>query len=282
MEVRRLLRRSALSAGLLLAIVPAAAGAQASKAGSETATGGDVTATIAWDAADYGIANGRLTIVRKGVKAFDAKIPDVLCDGCLTSVAAEKDVEVRDLDADGEPEVIVTGYTGGAHCCVLLGVFDFRAATGTYAQLVRNFGSSSFNLKDLDGDGRPEIVSDDVRFEDLFTSHAASFPPPRIFSYERPGGIARFRDVTRRHPSVVRKNAAEAKKLFKEFKASDEIVESGGVISAYVADQYLLGRGKVGLRELDRQARRGILGTPRQAKAFRKRLLGFLHRFGYR
>lgn len=278
----RRLRRSLLAALALGALLPGAAAAQAGKAGSQTATSGQVTATVRWDGAEYGIKNGHLTIVRAGVTAFDAAIPDVLCDGCLTSVAADDDVVVQDLDADGEPEVVVTGYTGGAHCCVVMGVYDFRAASGTYGQLVRNFASSGFVLKDLDGDGRPEIDSDDVRFEDLFSSHAASFPPPRIFVFEHAAGVARLRDVTRRFPAVIRRNAAEAKKLFKRFKASDEIVDAGGVVSGYVADQYLLGRGSVGLRELDRQARRGILGTPKQARAFRKRLLGFLHRFGYR
>lgn len=282
--MHRRLRRSALLAGLLLACAPAAADAQyGQKAGTETASAGNVTATIAWDAAEYGIANGRLKIDRAGVTAFNAAIPDVLCDGCITSVVEENhNVEVRDLDGDGEPEVLVNGYTGGAHCCVLLGIWDYRAPAGIYGAVVRNFGSSSFNLIDLDGDGRPELQTDDVRFEDLFSSHAASFPPPRILSYGRPNGVARFKDVTKRFPAIIRRNAAEAKKLFKEFSARDGITDAGGVVSAYVADQYLLGRGQVGLRELDRQAKKGILGTRKQAKAFRKRLLGFLHRFGYR
>jgi hypothetical protein len=45
-----------------------------------------------------------------------------------------------------------------------------------------------------------------------------------------------------------------------------------------VADEYLLDRGRVGLRELDRQIARGLLGTPRRAKAFRT----VLRDFGYR
>lgn len=280
--MQRRLRRSGLAAALLLALAPAAATAQGTQAGSETATGGAVSATLSWDAADYGVANGRLVITRAGVTAFDAKIPDVLCDGCMVAVAQKDDVTVQDLDGDGEPEVIVTGYTGGAHCCVVMGVYDYRAATGTYAQLVRDFASYGFVLKDLDGDGTPEVSSDDVRFEDLFSSHAASFPPPRIFRYEHRAGVGRLRDVTRSFPSLIRRNAAEAKKLFKRFSASDEILDAGGVVAGYVADQYLLGHGSTGLRELDRQIRRGILGTPKQAKAYRKRLLGVLHRYGYR
>jgi hypothetical protein len=283
--MRRPLRPSVLATGaalLLAALLPAGASAQETKDGTETASLGQVTATITWKGADYGIKDGHLKIIRAGAVAFDQAIPDVLCDGCLTSVVSKEDVAVRDLDGDGEPEVTVDGYTGGAHCCVLLGIYDFRPATGTYAQLTRNFGSSGYGFKDLDGDGKVELDTDDVRFEDLFSSHAASFPPPRIFAYEHQAGVARLRDVTRRYPSVIRANAAEAKKLFKRFKAGDAFVDAGGVVSAYVADQYLLGRSKVGLKELDHQIARGILGTRKQGRAYRKRLLGFLHKFGYR
>ena len=49
-----------------------------------------------------------------------------------------------------------------------------------------------------------------------------------------------------------------------------------------MADEYLLGRGAVGLREFDRQSARGVLGSPRRARAFRTRLLARLRDYDYR
>jgi hypothetical protein len=55
-----------------------------------------------------------------------------------------------------------------------------------------------------------------------------------------------------------------------------------GWVAPYVADQLLLGRGSTGLRELDHQIRRRILGSPRSARSSRSRLLKRLHSWGYR
>jgi len=268
-------------AGVLVALLTPGVAAAATKSGSQTATGGNVSATLSWTGAEYGIKDARLAITRAGAKVFDAEIGKVVLDGSI--ILGEEDIVVRDLDANGEPEVLVTGYSGGAHCCITLGVFDYRAATNTYGFIVEFFGSYGFNLKDLDGDGKPEIDSLDSRFEDLFTSHAASFPPPRIYSYASNNGAPKLTNRTKAFPAEIRKNAAEAKKLFKHFKPGTPYVsESGGAISAYVADQYLLGRPSVGLKELDHQIKAGRLGTRKQGKAFRARLLRYLHRFGYR
>lgn len=48
----------------------------------------------------------------------------------------------------------------------------------------------------------------------------------------------------------------------------------------YLADEYLLGHGSAGLREYDRQARRGRLG--KDAKRGRTSLLKLLKLLGYR
>ena len=48
----------------------------------------------------------------------------------------------------------------------------------------------------------------------------------------------------------------------------------------YLADEYLLGHGSAGLREYDRQARRGRLG--KDAKRGRMSLLKLLKLLGYR
>lgn len=278
--MRRRRRRSgsaALAALLLAALLLAAplpAIARADDAGTRTASAGQTSATLSWNAADYGVSGAHLTIARAGATLFDAAIPSVVCDGC--QVLGDDAVLVRDLDADGEPEVLVRGFTGGAHCCTVLGIYALQGQT--YAPLVRNYGSGGYRLVDRDHDGRPEIDSVDARFEYLFASYAASFRPPLILRYDH----GRLTDVTRRYPKAVRAAAKEARSGLRYFERHRFGTEARGPLAAYVADEYLLGRGKVGLRELDRQARRGTIGTAKGVATFRARLLRLLHRFGYR
>ena len=108
--------------------------------------------------------------------------------------------------------MVVTSYTGGLHCCTIMGVYGLIESSGSYSELVQDWQSSGFELADLDHDGGLEISSRDIRFEDLFTSHFASFPPPAVFEYERPGDLPpTLTDATTRFPAVIRHNAAEAK-----------------------------------------------------------------------
>lgn len=232
------LSRMTTAALAALALLPASASAQA-----------PVSASLDGDT---------LTITRAGVTAFQQK---VVCDACEQARA-----EVVDADGDAEPDVMVTASTGGVYCCWVVGFYTYDGSR--YRGLVRDFGPAGVELKDLDADGTPELVSGDVRFEEKFGPHLTSLLPPRIFHL----AAGRLVDVTREHPSAIRANAKDAKGAFELIKGG-----AGGPVAAFVADQYLLGRGATGLRELDRQ-----IALRRVDRAFRKRLLTLLHRYGYR
>jgi hypothetical protein len=274
--------RAALLGALLAPALAAPASAQTMfPEGAETASSGVVSARLSWDAGEAGPSNPRLEITRNGAVAFARTIPEVVCEGCRLTPDGGDDLRTADLDGDGEAEVIVTSYTGGQHCCTIMGVYGLIDTTGGYSELVRNWGSSGFALSDPDRDGAQEIVSRDIRFEDRFSSHFGSFPPPAVFEYQRPGDLApRLDDATTRFPALIRRNAAEARRQFSHLQRGDD--DGGGLVAAYVADQFLLGHGTAGVRELDKQIRRGILGSPKAAKRYRTRLLKLLHRYGYR
>ncbi len=235
------------------AIAPATARAQ-----TQSVTSGPVTATLTDD--------GRLSIVREGLVMFDAPIPKVVCDGCVLQGA--DDVRIVDFDGDGEREVLVVATTGGEGCCTLSGIYSYWS--GGYDETVTDW-RSGFNLDDLDRDGRPELVSVDSRFE----RYAAPFPPPAVYRFLRQDGSPILVDITFSFPAVIRRNAAEAKRAIAKLGRRDP--DAGGVVSAYVADQYLLRRSRTGLRELDRLVARRVV-TP----AFKRRLLRDLKHFGYR
>jgi hypothetical protein len=101
-----------------------------------------------------------------------------------------------------------------------------------------------------------------------------------VFDFVRQDDVPFLADVTTKYTKLIRGNAAEAKRSFAKAGKNDR--SSRGVIAAYVADQYLLGNGSTGLKELDRQIKRGVLGSKASAKAYRSKLLRLLHDYGYR
>jgi hypothetical protein len=279
MRARRRRRAFALAVGLALAL-PSAALADAG--GSVSAFGGPVQATLSWQAADFGVKDPRLVVVRAGVTLYDGSpVGDDRCSvGCIFAIGgADTPLKVLDLDGDGEPEVVVDAFTGGAHCCSLAEIFRFTGSA--YARLEADWGSNDYTLRDLDGDGRPELRGYDFAFEDAFTSHAASFEPPLVLALD-PAARGGFRDVTRRFPAVVRKNADEALHVLR--RARRQHVETLGIVAAYVADLYLLGRGREVRPYLARARKRGDLRSiaGRAPRSYDARLLKFLHKQGYR
>src|SRR4051812_36713786 len=190
---------------MVIASLLAAAALTSGPPVDETVTSGAISARLHGDT---------LTISRNGTVAFDRAIPKVVCDGCVLQGA--DDIQANDLDGDGDPEVIVTASTGGMHCCSVAGIYGFQAGTG-YDELVQDWRSAGYELKDLDKDARPEIISQDVRFEDLFTAPVVSFPPPAIFRYLHQDGRPVLADVTRAFPKLIKANAAEAKRNFTRF-----------------------------------------------------------------
>jgi hypothetical protein len=286
MRARRRRRTPAAGAGLVLASALALLGpaiATADKAGGVTASGGAVQATLSWQAADFGVKDPRLTIVRAGAALFEGSPladAEVCSVGCI--YAPSKDytpLHVADLGGDVEPEVVVDSYTGGAHCCIVSDVLYFTGAA--YARAEHDWGSYGYALQDLNGDGHPELNGYDAAFEDAFTSHAASFAPPLVLAYD-PSAPGALRDVTRGFPAVVRKNIKEA--LHIVAAARRRHAETLGGVAAYAADLYLLGRGREVRPHLARARKRGDLRAAfgKAPRSFDRKLLAFLHKQGYR
>ena len=268
-------RRSAWSgaAAVLLSALACAAPATANDAGAITHSAGAVSATLEWDAADFGIANPRLFVVRDGVR-YDLPIVDVCGDGCIVvpdepdTKPGESAVKVADLDLDGEPEVLVDTFSGGAHCCVTARLLTWDG-TG-YQPKDIEYRDVSYTLRDADADGRLELVGYDPRFSSVFTAYAASAFPPQVLQVEKGATV----DVTRKFPKLVR---ADAKLRLRDLRKARRGDDVRGVLAAYVADQYLLGRGRVGTAEVDRQRRNG-----RVSKGFGAFLLKRLKAWHYR
>ncbi|MGZ4268110.1 MAG: hypothetical protein ACXVSX_02745 [Solirubrobacteraceae bacterium] len=259
-------RRSALLAALALAAC--AAPARADDAGHADAAAGSTAAHATWDGAQIGVANVHLTVTRGGATTFDGDPwsgGDCAQGGCSLAPLGGSPLRVRDLDGDGSPEVLLDGFTGGAHCCELTEIL--RAGPAGDVRTERNWGDPGYRLRDLDRDGRPEFVTADDAFAYAFAAYAVSPLPPRVLSWR----AGTFTDVTRRFPAVVRADLAQLRKDLRVLARHH--LPRAGAIAAYTADLYLLGRAG--------EARAYLAAAP-GGRRYHARVLKFLHQHGYR
>jgi len=272
---------------LAIAAAPAAQAQGGTKAGSITKSSGTVSATLSWKGGDFAVTEPRLKVSRAGTVVTDISVADV-CKNCLlvedrfgNSDVPFSIMEVADLDGDGEPEVMFDTYSGGAHCCVVQRVYGYTAATDSYRRTLSQYwGNTSYSVVDLDGDGTPELSGADDVFAFSFSSYAASVFPPKILTYRFDTATrkAKVTNVTRRFPAIIRTDAARLLKVIRRAKREPQgMNEIQGTIAAYVAEQYLLGKGSVGKAEIARARKRGLT-----APGFETKLLKFLKRAGYR
>ena len=266
---------------IFVALLALAAFAPPALAETETATSGAVTATLSYDhvkgAFEY--TNMALAISRGGTQVLAADPTFGDCDSpyCSPGGFGNRDsVLVQDLDGDGEPEVIVDLYTGGAHCCFVSRFYRWDGTT--YVSADRNFGDPGYRIEDLDGDGVKELIGADYRFGYAFTAFAFSLMPIRIYDL-RAGS---WELVTTKFPDRIKADARAAWKTFTKISRNEE---PRGAIAAWTADQLMLGHKRYATRTLNRLARQGRLPgdgfAPKSQRKFVRNLLRFLAKRGY-
>jgi hypothetical protein len=277
--VAAVIAAAAVSVGL---VAPAARAASAAPK-TETASAGDVTATYTYrDAGGGKWADMRLTVTRGGVTAFDA-VPEVSgrfgCEAPYCAPAGlgtRPSLRVLDVDGDGEPEVIVDLFTGGAHCCVVAEILRWTGAA--YATAARNFADFGYTLDPPAAPGAPAtFVTGDARFAYAFASFADSAFPVRLLTYV--GGS--WHDVTRDHPESLRADAARWAKSYHRRRSGSR---SLGVLAAWAADEYRLGHQAQVHRFLRNELRAGRLRGDRywpRGKAYISVLERRLRAWGY-
>jgi hypothetical protein len=260
--------------------------------GSVTLTNGPVRATLSGDGSVSGTTLGSvsaltLRVERAGVVGFDGPLRRCRfgCSPTDPLGARFARLRVRDLDGDAEPEVAVERADGFNPCCSLeVAILRFDPATGTYREVDRQFGST-FGVTQLDGGGPAELVGEDLRFYGRFAPQVAGvFLPPQILHLLPVDG---FGDVTARFPRRVARHARAIRRLLRQTEAIVDGRRRGNrdlariglrpMLAAYAADQRLLGHRSVGNRRLAANVAR-----KRVSPAFRRHVLRFLRRHGYR
>lgn len=164
-------------------------------------------------------------------------------------------VFLLDLDNDGAAEVIVSTFSGGAHCCTTFDIYSWRKDKFRKTKLEGMDGMGG-GFNDLDGDGDYEFILGDRRFLYQFTSYAGSATPSRIYDFVD----GKLKENTRKYPKFLRENLNYLYESFLEDKKSRSPVN--GKLAAYVAQKILLAEYEDGwrfmLNNYDRKSHWGL------------------------
>lgn len=260
--------RRALAAALLalLAAAPAAAGAE-----TRTAQAGGVRAALVSD--DQTPSFVPRLRVERGATVFEDEPARCGEDGtfCESPYPEEEALSVRDLDADGEPEVVLSLYSRGAHCCVRGVVYRWDGAT--YVATSRSFADADFRLRDLGDGGAVEWVTRDARFAYVFGGFGDSRFPVRVLHW----AAGAWSDVSRGYRAELRRDARRHWRTYLSFRRRDYDCE--GVLAAWMADKVRLGEAAEGWRRIRAADRRGDLEPG--GRVYVRRLRRHLALFGY-
>lgn len=82
---------------------------------------------------------------------------------------------------DETPKLLITNYTGGAHCCTLVRIVDLSKPRPTVLN-VGGLDGDSYSPDDIDGDGVFELPIPDDRFLYTFGGYADSSPPTTVLT----------------------------------------------------------------------------------------------------
>ncbi|MGH2416564.1 MAG: FG-GAP repeat domain-containing protein [Microcystaceae cyanobacterium] len=148
-------------------------------------------------------------------------------------------VSLKDLDSNGVAEVIVSTYSGGAHCCTNLTIYTWKNNQFLQAD-IEGMNSGGGIFQDLNGDGKFEFLSSDDAFLYQFSAYASSFPPSRIYLLKE----GKLENVTRKYPKELKTRAWEMYQAF--LKGKQEEYEVNGILAGYVAQKILLGEYQQG------------------------------------
>jgi hypothetical protein len=272
--------------------LPAGAVSATVSAGSRTLT---ITGKPAKSVVGVGLASAGVSIADHGSVVLSGRLDpptDTAVDGVFalgsiqvtpsvtaaTSTMTSGAVCVARFAGQSAPTALVAFYTGGAHCCIV--VRAYPPATGGVGPPVDiNLGDPGGELQFV-GDHAILLTADDA-FAYQFDSYAGSGLPIKVLDF-RDGA---FVDVTREHLDLVRNDAGSWAALMAG--DPDTPPYPPGIVSAWVADQCLLGQGTQAFATLDSLNAQGKLhgasigGPDTSGKAYEGALRDFLKQKGY-
>jgi hypothetical protein len=146
-------------------------------------------------------------------------------------------VQIAELDpGNSQPEVVVSFYTGGAHCCSSTSVITSnKDGTAWQTVDVGEFDGGPMLATDLNGDGRYEFSTRDNAFLYAFACYACSEAPLELLTVEN-GAVKNITTDASFKPA----HAAFLKNMIENVPDQDV----NGFLAGYVGEKILLGERK--------------------------------------
>jgi len=146
-------------------------------------------------------------------------------------------VQIAELDpGNSQPEVVVSFYTGGAHCCSSTSVITSnKDGTAWQTVDVGEFDGGPMLPTDLNGDGRYEFSTRDNAFLYAFACYACSAAPLELLTVEN-GAVKNITTDASFKPA----HAAFLKGMIENLPDQDV----NGFLAGYVSEKILLGESK--------------------------------------
>jgi hypothetical protein len=154
--------------------------------------------------------------------------------------AEEPRTEARVLRLDLKmpvPQVVMTAFTGGAHCCTVTRIATAQMPGEWRVLDAGQLDGDGYRFVDVDNDGAMELISFDNAFLYAFASYAASNAPTRIAKLEG----SDINDVTDepRYRAFLRRKVEEMEAYARK---DPKLWHSNGFLGGWVAAKSLIGQ----------------------------------------
>ncbi len=147
-----------------------------------------------------------------------------------------------DLDKDGYEDLVLRGFSAGAHCCNTYHIYSLGKVLKKLAELPLFDCGEIIQLKDLDAQGPLEILTCNAKFAYLKgIPYAASPFPPQIFGMEN----SKYKNADKKYLQVFEEDIAEQKKELAEGYNETAVIQ-------IVLDYLLSGREEQAWQEFDK------------------------------
>ncbi|MCL4458008.1 MAG: hypothetical protein M1147_03285 [Nitrospirae bacterium] len=171
-----------------------------------------------------------------------------------------KGVNLSDITGDGIPDLIISVWSGGAHCCYSTTIFSLGEQ---FKKIVRLEGKhTSFDIKDIDNDNVYELVGHDWTFEYWQSSFAGSPAPEIVLKYKN-GNYVIATDLMKKPPPKSQEFYTKFNDIRKKMGKSGEVIHQesevwgsdGGIppeLWGYMLDLMYSGNGQLALEFFDK------------------------------
>ncbi len=172
-------------------------------------------------------------VVKNGAKTI---YDHDLCSLDRCGIASKHILSLQNVWGGSLPEAVVDFYTGGAHCCFEALIVLVDGAHPGRA-VFHDFGDPGYEFQR--DDGGTLILSGDDRFAYAFTAFAGSGLPIQLWTINANGVLT---NVTRTRPDLIKKDAAMWWHTYVAGRGKSASGDVRGLVSAWCADEYLLGQ----------------------------------------